>query len=135
MKTPVCAETIGGINQNKASSCKTQEFTMLLDKKSLITAVACLVPAGTALSGYKTVNSSFSDYSLRYKSWDADDTTLCNGGSKHHTGWADLDNRHLFFCKCSHTWSECRADMTKPPRRCVLCSSGIRWPTSPCCAT
>jgi cathepsin A (carboxypeptidase C) len=49
-------------------------------------------------SGYKTVNSTFGADALRYKTWGADSTFPCNGGSRHHAGWADLDDRHLFFC-------------------------------------
>lgn len=52
----------------------------------------------TSSSGYKTVNSTFGADALRYKTWDADSKFPCNGGSRHHAGWADLDDRHLFFC-------------------------------------
>ncbi|WQF86073.1 Putative peptidase S10, serine carboxypeptidase, alpha/Beta hydrolase [Colletotrichum destructivum] len=77
---------------------------MLLDKPRMLAAAATvtasllLLPAtAAAASGYRTVNSTFGDYAIRYKSWAADDTKLCNGGSAHHAGWADMDDRHLFF--------------------------------------
>ncbi|KAH6689758.1 Alpha/Beta hydrolase protein [Plectosphaerella plurivora] len=62
--------------------------------------LALLVAAvGTAAleSGYRAVNSTFGTHALRYKTWDADAVFPCRGGSRHHTGWADLEDRHLFF--------------------------------------
>ncbi|KZL71687.1 carboxypeptidase Y [Colletotrichum tofieldiae] len=57
---------------------------MLLDKPRLLAATASLlllpVAAAAAASGYRTVNSTFGDYAIRYKSWAADDTKLCHGG-------------------------------------------------------
>ncbi|KAK2728895.1 carboxypeptidase y [Colletotrichum kahawae] len=48
-------------------------------------------------TGYTTITSKFSDYSIRVKTWHADDGLLCDGGARHHTGWADIGDRHLFF--------------------------------------
>jgi cathepsin A (carboxypeptidase C) len=62
----------------------------------LLTAVGASI-AGPS-SGYKTINSTFGADALRYKTWDADSAFPCNGGSRHHAGWADLDDRHIFFC-------------------------------------
>lgn len=72
----------------------------MLAAAATVTASLLLLPvaAAAAASGYRTVNSTFGDYAIRYKSWTADDTKLCNGGSAHHAGWADMDDRHLFFC-------------------------------------
>ncbi|TQN63974.1 hypothetical protein CSHISOI_11447, partial [Colletotrichum shisoi] len=61
---------------------------MLLDKPrrlaaaaaaAIVTASLLLLPVAAAASGYRTVNSTFGDYAIRYKSWAADDTKLCNG--------------------------------------------------------
>ncbi|RTE82521.1 hypothetical protein BHE90_002971 [Fusarium euwallaceae] len=46
---------------------------------------------------YVTVQSQFSDNTVRYKTWEADDAWPCETGSRHHTGWADIKDRHLFF--------------------------------------
>ncbi|KAF6814758.1 carboxypeptidase y [Colletotrichum musicola] len=51
----------------------------------------------TTAGGYKTIASRFSDNAIRVKSWSADDALLCDGGATHHTGWADIGGRHLFF--------------------------------------
>lgn len=48
---------------------------------------------------YVTVQSRFSDNTVRYKTWEADEAWPCETGARHHTGWADIKDRHLFFCK------------------------------------
>ncbi|KAH6988556.1 Alpha/Beta hydrolase protein [Ilyonectria destructans] len=62
-------------------------------------ALACLVltVAPALASSYKTVTSKFSSNTVRFKSWAADDVSVCHGGAAHHTGWADVGDRHLFF--------------------------------------
>ncbi|KAL0934110.1 carboxypeptidase y [Colletotrichum truncatum] len=63
--------------------------------------IACAALANHAVAGlttgYKTIASQFSNHTIRVKSWSADDTLLCSGGARHHTGWADIGDSHLFF--------------------------------------
>lgn len=69
--------------------------------KVISLALAVFASTAAAGSSYQTVKSNFSSHAIRYKSWSADDTALCDGGSAHHTGWVDLEERHLFFCEFS----------------------------------
>jgi len=46
---------------------------------------------------YETITSAFdASKSVRVKHFKEGE--LCDGGSAHHTGWADVKDRHIFFC-------------------------------------
>ncbi|ETS76439.1 hypothetical protein PFICI_11826 [Pestalotiopsis fici W106-1] len=62
------------------------------------TAVLLFLACGQyASAGYNVVQSAYSNSTIRVKSWSADDKSLCDGGSRHHTGWVDVVNKHTFF--------------------------------------
>lgn len=53
--------------------------------------------ATASLAAYSSVPSRYetSGDSIRYKKFA--DGTLCNGGTEHYTGWADIGDKHLFY--------------------------------------
>ncbi|PVH77468.1 alpha/beta-hydrolase [Cadophora sp. DSE1049] len=61
---------------------------------SLLPAIFCFFSDATA--SFLTVNSTYTtNDSIRYKEFA--DGELCDGGQKHYVGWADIDQRHIFY--------------------------------------
>lgn len=78
---------------------RKEEFVM--KSVSLVALATFATVCQTVLAGYNTIPSKYSNNSIRVKSWAANDDSLCDGGAPHYTGWADIRDRHLFFCKTS----------------------------------
>lgn len=56
-----------------------------------------LALCGIAKATYTTVDSRYNTTdTIRFKKFE--DGELCNGGGAHYTGWADIGDRHLFYC-------------------------------------
>ncbi|KAF7539551.1 hypothetical protein G7054_g2095 [Neopestalotiopsis clavispora] len=73
-------------------------------------AVLLLAYAQYAFASYNVIQSAYSNSTIRVKSWAADDSSLCDGRSRHHTGWADIFNKHTFFW-----FHEARAGINNAP--------------------
>ncbi|RDW58513.1 hypothetical protein BP5796_12443 [Coleophoma crateriformis] len=68
-----------------------------------------LLGASHAQAAYVKINSTFDEAnSIRVKHFE--EAQLCDGGSKHHTGWADISDHHLFFW-----YHEARSTAIDPP--------------------
>jgi hypothetical protein len=58
-----------------------------------------LVSVGySSLTGYETHKSKFNaSNQIRFRSHEPN--TLCDGGVRSYSGWADIGKHHLFFCE------------------------------------
>jgi cathepsin A (carboxypeptidase C) len=68
----------------------------MLQARFLFSALLLLLAKST-VARYRTIKHPHnSSYAIRVK--EHADGVLCNGGGKHFTGWADVGDRHLFYC-------------------------------------